>query len=241
MHKDQERVQDKLLPQIMDRILEDSAEARLDCTVLNRALIQGPDPLFLMTALPETFGIVCGTFGLTPEEGREAIDSAHWRGPGILLDGKGWEGRMPGVQIPTGELPPKAHCREALWLFLAGCSDCTESGYTGETTLVERIQRQAKAIAQFDRSTRFESPWASADKARFEFLSMELTLDDSGVPHGDSDECFYVGYKQGYKMVAQDAPGMTFYGTTPDTTLAEQGITPNKEISPSFGIIFHGD
>ena len=62
-----------------------------------------------------------------------------------------------------------------------------------------------------------------------------------GKPMSDKDWGFYVGYKQGHPCVAVDAGGLTFYGTTDSTTLAAEGVTVEKELSPHFGICFGGE
>ena len=69
--------------------------------------------------------------------------------------------------------------------------------------------------------------------------SSPFTFDERGFPHGDQDHSFYVAYKTGYKVCCVTSPnGTVFWGTTPDTSLAEQGITVDKQISPQFGLNF---
>jgi hypothetical protein len=60
----------------------------------------------------------------------------------------------------------------------------------------------------------------------------------TGIPHATADHAFYVLYKLGYSCVAVHSGGITFYGTPPEHTLAEQGVTVDKNLSPHFGIVF---
>ena len=87
MHKDQKRVMDVALPAIATRIHDDTPASERDCTVLNRLLVQGPDPLYLMETCPEEFARICQDLGLDVAAGRDAIESAHWQGPAVLLGG----------------------------------------------------------------------------------------------------------------------------------------------------------
>lgn len=237
MHKDQKRVRDALLPFIMDRIMEASPEAERDCTVLNRALIQGPDPLFLMETCPDEFAEVCRALDLTVESGRDAIEQAHWRGPGILLEGQGLPFDLKG---PFENLP-EAWRREALWLFLASMSDCTEEGYQANVGLLVRMRRVTASTNRLSRMaygrTIGDIMFNALTAMRAFRTSTVMTPDANGVPVTDVDHGFYVGYKAGYKVVGVKAGSNIFYGTTPDTTLAEQGIQVDVNISPSYGFV----
>jgi len=240
-HKDQERVQKVLFPVLMDRALDETPEAQRDCTVLNRFLVQGPDPLFIMESCPDEFVTLCDALGVTVEEGRKAIEDAHWTGPGCLLPdgGKG----LPGDLTPTSHMNVSVPWRlEALWLILASMSDCTEEGYTEDTTLLTRMQkaiRATNAFARFTTDCDFVKAILLATEAVDEFIaSTEYEEDENGVPHGYVDHAFYVLYKLGYKAAAVHTEGPTFWGTTPDTTLEEQGITVDKPLSPHFGLTF---
>lgn len=239
-HKDQKRVQDALIPAIMDRCLDESPEAVRDCTVINRLLVQGPDPLFLMESCPDEFASLCAALSLDVETGRDAIESAHWTGPGCLLEGTG----LPADLSDFTDLP-EAWRKEALWLVLASMSDCTEEGYTQET-MVRRIQRQAKAIGTL---SRFAFSLDSSDLAVVmfratgsarEFIKATKFTEDPrfGKPMTDRDEGFYVAYKLGHACAAVQAGSLTFYGTTPETTLEAEGVTVDKPLSPHFGICF---
>lgn len=239
-HKDQKRVQDALLPFVMDRVLSEDPAAVRDCTVLNRALIQGPDPLFLMETCPEAFEALCDHLNLPVEQGRDAIEKAHWQGPGVLLLDRG----LPPKIEPTDHIPVE-WAREALWLILASMSDCTEQGYGGEISIVERLRRVATATSSMTMTTASleaedgMAPFRIAIEEMQKFVdTTSFTEDANGIPLTDVDHGFYVGYKRGFKAVAVKAGTLTFYGTTPDTTLEAQGITVDKSISPSFGIVF---
>jgi hypothetical protein len=246
MHKDQQRLQDVFLPQLAGRIVEETPEAERDCTVLNRMLIQGPDPLFIMEACPEEFGRLCGGFDLTPAEGREAIEKAHWMGPGALLEGKGLDPEWMNPGGPDGiefiADVPKAHRTEALWLVLASLSDCTEEGYGSDATLLDRIRKAADAAMGMAKIAELETidlMDVACDTAK-KFLTETPWRTDPlfGKPLADGDHAFYVGYKLGHPCVAATSGELTFYGTIPSTSLAEQGVTVGKELSPQFGIVF---
>jgi len=255
MHKDQKRVRDVLLPQVMDRVLSDDPAAVLDSTLLNRALLQGPDPLFLMETCPEQFRRICLNLNLDLASGRDAIEQAHVKGPGVLLEGKGLpleprdeNGRENLVFASDVR---EAWKREALWLVLASISDCTEQGYTTETTMLDRLQRVMKSATNFEarldayaktglRGAGGQCENASAlddalDAAKQYVATTQFTTDAQGIPHGEADHAFYVAYKLGHKAVAALAGDKTFWGTTPDTNLAEQGIHVDVEITPCFG------
>jgi len=239
MHKDQQRIQDVFVPQLMDRIVtEGDPAAERDCTILNRLLIQGPDPLYLMETCPEEFGRLCSILDVDEAAGRQAIENAHWMGPGCLLEGTGLNPEGTGLDIP------EAQRLEALWLILAGCSDCTEEGYSDDTSMLARIRKANNAVMGF-------AEWAipdrelsdlidgAADQAK-KFIEETPWRDDPafGVPLADGDHAFYVGYKLGHPCVAATSGELTFYGTIPGTTLAEYGVKVDKELSPSFGIVF---
>lgn len=100
MHKDQKRIKGALLPRVMDRVFGTDPASERDCTILNRAFLQGPDPLFLMETCPTEFEDLCRLLALTVEEGRDAIEQAHWKGPGVLLEGTG----LPHAGIRESDL-----------------------------------------------------------------------------------------------------------------------------------------
>jgi len=250
MHKDQKRIKDVLLPQIVAAVHDDSPEARRDCTMLNRMLIQGPDPLYLMEACPEVFEQLCNTLALTVEQGTQGVETAHWQGPGIFfVDGTGLD---PSFMNPTEEdgidsiedLP--VHTRqEILWLILAGNSDCTEDGYGDKVSQLERIRRQATAISRLTWHCRDESLDLIDHALDFmnEFIATTpIVFDENGIPHSNADHAFYVLYKQGYKAAAVHTPTKTtFWGTVPGTSLEKQGIEVARVLSPQFGLTFGDD
>lgn len=191
MHKDQQRVVEKLLPHLVS-LTESEAGVR-DCTILNRALIQGPDPLFLMVTCPKLFTALCGELGLSLEEGTWAIESAHWQGPAVLLDGVGLS--VESRQKARADLPLKLR-QEALWLVLASVSNCTEEGYKAEVSLVDRFVRLNEAVARLEsKLTGFvefcRSPVESAlfEMAKFQ-TSTPFVLDERGIPHTNVDHGF---------------------------------------------------
>ena len=81
MHRDQKQVHNILVPLLTGRCLEETPVAERDATMLNRAFLQGPDPLFLMEACPGPFAALCFRLDLDLAAGREAIERAHWQGP----------------------------------------------------------------------------------------------------------------------------------------------------------------
>lgn len=250
MHKDQTRVQEAFLPLLASRIVDPTPEAERDCTVLNRMFVQGADPLFIMEAAPELFEYVCLGLGLTVGQGREAVETAHWRGPAALLDGAGLPYDDTGDYALSVDGLSILNRQEALWLVLANVSDCTEEGYTEESTILDRMRRAIKAtlglaeiVARADEGR--ESLIDAAISAMHQFrdnTEFEWDQDDpKSIPTTDKDHGFYVGYKEGFSCVAVRTPSLTFYGTPPEHSLEDQGITVDKQISPQFGIVFHKD
>jgi hypothetical protein len=250
-HKDQIRVRDALLPSMMDRVYASESSAERDCTVLNRAFLQGPDPLFLMETCPKEFTALCGELDLSEVLGRDAIEQAHWRGPGILLDGQGIpldylkQKRRALLGQSDEPLTPisDAWKREALWLILASLSDTTEEDYKKDITFIERLQRVTAAAINFgDLLTRYSErpvgPMGTALQALNEFdASTVFTRDAQGIPLTDVDHGFYIGYKRGYEVVGVHHGDKTFYGTVPGTTLHEQGVKVDVNVSESYGFV----
>ncbi|MDB4278655.1 hypothetical protein N9917_03555 [Deltaproteobacteria bacterium] len=235
-HKDQARVQSVLLPLITDKVLAEGDDAAVrDCTVVNRLFIQGADPLFIMESAPVVFARLCESLDISVEDGRKAIESAHWQGPGCLLTGTGLSADVSVESDLTD-----ATRGEALWLVLAACSDCTEEGYTDETSLTERIRRGMSAAIKVLDILAADRSIAAAVESMADFIATtEFTPDPLfGKPMSDKDHGFYVGYKQGHPCVAVQAGSLTFYGTVPGTTLEAEGVTVDKVLSPQFGIVF---
>jgi len=80
LHPDQKRLQNTVLPQLMLRTnQEGDSQAERDCTVVNRAFNQGPDPLYLMEVSGYLFEDLCRLLALKPEEGRKAPASCSRR------------------------------------------------------------------------------------------------------------------------------------------------------------------
>lgn len=244
MHKDQKRIKSAFLPRVMDRVFAETPEAERDCTILNRAFLQGPDPLFLMETCPTEFRDLCGLLALTLEEGRDAIESAHWQGPGVLLEGTG----LPPRQIEESDLgddhrPPLAWRREMLWLCLAALSDTTEEDYKPDVTMLERLRRamaSGQRFAVLMTGVSGTSPVHLALGALHQFEASCVWADDAnGVPVCDEDAGFYIGYKRGWKVVGVRHGNKTFFGTTPDTTLEEQGVKVDEKVSESYGFVRH--
>lgn len=236
-HKDQDRVRSALLPFLMDLTFSEDPAAVQDCTVLNRVLVQGPDPLLLALICPDEFAEVCRALALSVESGRDAIEQAHWRGPGILLEGHG----IPFDLMGPFENLLEAWRREALWLFLASMSDCTEEGYQAHVGLLARMRRVTQSTNRLSRMafnrTIGDIMFNALTAMKAFRTSTVMTPDANGIPVTDVDHGFYVGYKAGYKVVGVKAGNNIFYGTTPDTTLAEQRLTVDVELSPSFGFV----
>jgi hypothetical protein len=242
LHKDQKRLQAALLPVLIDKILsEGDPVAERDCTVVNRLLLQGPDPLYLMESAPNMFRQLCRSFDLTVEEGRTAIENAHWRGPATLFtdDATG----LPDNGFPAGEACFGWRC-EMLWLVLASCSDCTEEGYKPKMSLLERIQRASKATLAMAKLADTH-PNHLEDRALESLSHFQDTtpvhIDADGRPHTNVDHGFYVLYKEGHSVVAVHYNEETaFWGTTQDTSLEAEGIKVDIEISKQFGIVKDG-
>lgn len=233
-HKDQKRVREALLPYLMDLTLSEAPQDIRDCTILNRALLQGPDPLFLMETCPGAFLTLCRGLRLKEDVGRDAIETAHWTGPGSLLDGQG----LP-QDMPLGDDIPEAWRKEALWLLLASVSDCEEGDYVPDISLMERFRRVTRAASGLvDFALLGGNPMIPAIQELNRLLDRTVfTPDARGIPVATVDAGHYVGYKLGHKVVGVRAGNKVFYGTVPGTTLAEQGIQVDVLVSPSYGFV----
>lgn len=244
MHKDQRRILEALAPRIEALALSEEESAARDCTVMNRLFLQGPDPLYLMETCPKAFAFLCRRLDLTEANGREAILSAHERGPSVLLDDRGGIPLDPSVaDFHYRWQDSQEWRREGLWLLLASFSDCTEEEYRPSLTMLERIQRATAAAVKFEQYTsdwRNNQPWWDAHAKLAEFnKSTVFVSDERGIPHCTKDEGFYLAYKAGHRVCAYDTPkGLTFYGTTSSTTLDAEGIVVDKKISEQYGIVF---
>jgi len=215
-------------------------------TVLSRMFLQGADPLFIAKMAPESIACLAIILEITPHEVMIAIEGAHKMGPGIFESGEegGWNGHPRHYE--------SRHAGEVAWLILAGCSHDTEHGWAPVVSAEERMRWAIEHVRKFDRIM----SWATskfggsqrdrildrASKVLEDFRAKtEFDWDDTdpeSVPTTDVDCGFYIGYKEGFSCVAVKAPGMTFYGTPWGHTLEEEGVTVDKAISPSFGIIF---
>lgn len=241
MHNDQKRIKSSFFPFLMDRVMSDDPVAVQDCTVLNRAVLQGPDPLLLTLLCPWQFTTLCRSLGLTDVQGREAIEMAHVQGPGVLLgDGKGipadlmdrWCKGQEGTFLPWR--------KEALWLVLAGLSDTTEEGYEEDISLLERLRRVTKATSAFTETMINPqcNPWVDAIAALKKFeASCVWTMDAAGIPITDQDHGFWCGYRAGHVCVGVTHGDKTFYGTIPGTTLDACGIKVDEKVSESYGFV----
>lgn len=239
MHNDQRRIKSSLLPFLMERVLSDDPVAVQDCTVLNRATIQGPDPLLIMLLCPWQFTSLCRCLGLTDVQGRKAIEMAHVQGPGVLLEGTG----IPANLMDTwqeGQTLSLSWRKEALWLVLAGLSDTTEEGYTEETSILERFRRVTKATSAFHEMMIHPqcNPWTQAIVALKKFeASCVWTMDARGIPLTTEDHGFWAGYRAGHRCVAVTHGDKTFYGTIPGETLQSCGVTVDEKVSESYGFV----
>ncbi|MBI4434916.1 hypothetical protein HY635_03850 [Candidatus Uhrbacteria bacterium] len=206
--RDQER--------IADTALQDPDFALL----ANRCLNQGTDPELLLRTVPESVHAIAQRLGLTPEQAEQAIQAAHRTGPGSL---------------------PKDSPAEWLWLALAEHS-LDEATKPKEPERV--LAASARKIVEFERYAGSE-PDVERDARAFRETILERTkpIDDapqgSGIPIYDSDLGFYAAYRTGHPVAAVRTPdGLVFYGTDGSVTLEAAGITVDKLLSPTFGIVF---
>lgn len=239
MHNDQRRIKSSLLPLLMDKVLSDDPVAVRDCTVLNRCLIQGIDPLLMTELCPDDFRSLCIDLGLTEESGRDAIEQAHVRGPGILLDPV--HGGLPSKDYVGSSTSPESWRREALWLVLAGLSDTTEEGYTPDTSILERLRRVVAATTAFHcliMESGSSTAWGEAIVALRKFeASCVWTTDAQGIPLTTEDHGFWAGYRAGHQCVAVTHGDKTFYGCIPGITLDSLGIKVDEKVSESYGFV----
>lgn len=186
----------------------------------NRALQQGTDPELLRRTVPESVYTVAATLGLTPEQADNAITRAHRTGPGLL---------------------PIDSADEWLWLTLAKHSvDETNTPQEPAQVLAESARR----IVAFERYAA-SMPNVEGDARAYRETIIARTQSigtaplGSGVPLYENDLGFYVAYRTGSPVAAVRTPeGLTLYGTNGSTTLADAGITVDKQLSDTFGIVF---
>lgn len=242
VHKDQVRALETYIPTMFDKAFSKDPQDLRECTVLMRCFVQGPDPLYLASTCPENFRRLCRSLSISVDVGMDAIVTAHWQGPGALLH----KGGVPIDPTPYSSTPEdEVHFRrEMLWILLASVSNCTKQGYGDEVTFAQRLAvAQEAAIRLHDLAV-----WDGKElhlRVQKELAKMRdnttFTFDERGFPHTDKDHGFYIAYKLGHKACAVKAGTMTFWGTVPSTSLEEQGIKVDKNISPKFGIVFGKD
>lgn len=208
INRDQER--------IADTALQDPDFALL----ANRCLNQGTDPELLLRTVPESVHAIAARLGLTPEQAARAIQAAHRTGPGSLA---------------------KDSADEWLWLSLAEHS-LDEATKPKEPERV--LAASARMIVKFEQYAG-STPDVERDARAFREGILERTKpvgdapQGSGIPLYDSDLGFYAAYRTGHPVAAVKTPdGLTFYGTDGSVTLEAAGIKVDKQLSPTFGIVF---
>lgn len=208
INRDQER--------IADTALQDPDFALL----ANRALNQGTDPELLLRTVPESVYRIAQHLGLTPDEAARAIKTAHRTGPGSL---------------------PKDSPEEWLWLSLAKHSIDEAAKPTEPERMLAASARKIVAFEKYAEKMLFVE--SDAMHFRGEIINRTQPLGDapqgSGVPLYDSDMGFYVAYRTGHSVAAvRSSDGLIFYGTDGSVTLEAAGIKVDKQLSPTFGIVF---
>jgi hypothetical protein len=183
----------------------------------NRVMNQGSDPESIRLTDTASFKKVCEKLELSEQEGIDAIQKAHRLGPAALEDGS------------RGE---------ALWLLTASISvDETQKISFSERLLqFADALRQLKEMAETDLPKLLEQAKNYKDKVLKETSPIGRTPE--GIPIYDKDLGFFAAYRSGIKAAIVQAKGYDAVGTTPDTSLAEQGLTVDKQLSPNFGLRF---
>lgn len=199
---------------VVTAVLQDPEQAML----ANRLLNQGADPESLRKANPDAFRRIADTLGFSEEEGIEVIQKAHHLGPAALEDG----GRD-----------------EILWLLFASIS-VDESA---KRNLADRLVQFGQAIESMNQMAD-----ETDEDLRMQALNYKTDILEkikpightpNGVPIYNKDLGFFAAYRSGIQAaIVQADDGYDVVGTTPDTTLAEQGLSAEKEISPHFGLNF---
>ena len=248
-HKDGRRVAEDLLPLMAANLTTTDPVDKVmgktdDASMLVRAFLQGADPLFIGLMVPDSIDILEEILLENAETDVEVMDGirkAHAMGPAALLSGSGWDGDPKTYD-------PDLHGQEVAWLILASFSRTHEGGFGRDWGLTARLRDGFTQCALFEQ-------WLGRTRDQDHDLDLDEALDYAagcldgylrqvefedvdGIPTTTHDIGFYIGYKKGYSCVAVKAQGMTFYGTPPSTTLEAQGVTVDKAISPSFGIVF---
>lgn len=206
--RDQERV--------ANEVLADQKYALL----ANRTLNQGADPAWLQMVAPEAVAVIATSFGLSSEQVNNAIELAHKAGPAAFA-----------IDSPE----------EMLWLLLAKYSIDEADKLEGPHKVVAASARKMVELEQYASGQHDFLADAQAYRTKIlsEVISHEIASLGSGVPLYTSDLGFYAAYRTGNHVAAVRATdGLVFYGTDGSVTLEEAGITVDKPLSKTFGIVF---
>ncbi len=199
---------------IVTAVLQDPEQAML----INRLVNQGSDPESLRKVNPDAFKRIADTIGLSEEEAVKVIQKAHHLGPAVLEDG----GRD-----------------EILWLLIASIS----ADESAKRNLADRLVQFGQAIERMNQMADKTDEDLRAQALNYKTEILEkikpISHTPNGVPIYNKDLGFFAAYRSGIQAaIVQANDGYDAVGTTPDTTLAEQGLSIEKEISPHFGLNF---
>jgi hypothetical protein len=183
--------------------------------LVNRIFNQGADPESIRLLEPEAFKKVAEILGLSEKDAIETIAVAHRSGPAGLTDNSK---------------------EEALWLLLASISDSENDN----TPVSERIKFFSDALSSLRGMSEmeFEDLIKLSKNYKEEIIEkvQPVSYTANGVPIYKDQLGFFVAYRQGLKAAMVDSGSRRMVGTTPDTSLEEQGLTVDKQLSPQFGI-----
>lgn len=201
---------------IADASLADSSFALL----ANRSLNQGADPAWLSMVVPDAVNTVASHLGLTPEQADAAIKLAHSAGPGAFKQ----------------DSP-----EEFLWLVLAKHS-IDEANKSAEPAKV--LAASARKMVQLEQYVASNPSFETDARAFRQQIIEEVKQEGSAalgtdIPLYANDLGFYVAYRTGHHAAAvRSKDGLFFYGTDGSLTLEQSGIKVDKQLSPTFGIVF---
>jgi hypothetical protein len=211
--------QDKLITRDQERVGKEIATDPNLALITNRLMNQGSDPESLRLIDPESFNLIAEKLGLTSEQAAGAITTAHTKGPASLEN---------------------ESAEENLWLLLASISEEHE----GTGSIKERLEQFHGALTDLETFAEFDKEDLETEAGEFkESLLKEIKpiREEDGIPVYEEDIGFFVAYRKGCKAAMVEQPEITFVGTTPDTTLEEQGLKVDKQLTPHFGLRFKNE
>jgi len=179
----------------------------------NRILNQSADPESIRLLNPKEFKAIAEILGMTEEDAQLAIEASHKSGPAGLTDNSK---------------------EEDLWLLLASLSS------QNSDTLADRLMNFAKSITGMREMAKMQQEELKTIAVKYKQKIIDTIVPvahtENGIPIYKDQLGFFAAYRQGFKAAMVDSGSRRMVGTTPDTSLDEQGLKVDKKLSEQFGI-----